>query len=669
MAESFKYSGNVYQPAAGTTEFALTSSDGNEIKYLEKTHISVSKSTDKGETYTTLARPADWDFSADGKKVVLTKGTTAGDYIKVLRTTPYQDRYTTFAQSSMLTSGQLNSGEDFSMYVDQELYDEVNTKVKGALKYQGAIDLTKDNAPNSPQWGWVYVNTGSGKVIQGGDPGWVGIVDDAVKGAEQVIYGVNSEWSIVQTPTSQVGVITVTRLDDKDNPVAVDNTDAQRPVISSSALITVTGSKGVSVDTATDPQRPAISLDGDGSNITKGINLGYTASATQGVVTNTAGTNSTIPFATAANAGLINEAATPGSGTVQYARQVTDAGVASWAKVAVPAGIDLGYTAAADKGTVTNTAGKDATIPFATAANAGLFLEAATPGSGTVQYARQVTDAGVASWAQVVVPAGTIVADTAPDASKTPANTLYWSSKQNKLYINYNDKGTRKWVETSISDSGLRNLQQVCDVGNTTTTGITCGQLTANMVRSENTGTNSVFLGYGTGTKLTSQIWADGSGIFTGIVTSDRPTNTNSSFEAKNAGVLNAKIRCDGTYFGQETAVQPINSERRLKENIIPVDSDVAWETIKNTPYYSYNFIGQERTTYGPMADEVPAEMIVQPMEENEEGVMVARSDDQGPIRSYDNGMLQARLYTALQKALTRIEALEAQLSALQEAN
>ena len=112
------------------------------------------------------------------------------------------------------------------------------------------------------------------------------------------------------------------------------------------------------------------------------------------------------------------------------------------------------------------------------------------------------------------------------------------------------------------------------------------------------------------------------------------------------------------------TTIQPISSERRLKENIVAIDADTAWETIKSTPYYTYNFIDSETTSYGPMADEVPAEMVVQPMVEDEDGVKVARADAEGPIRTYDNGMLQARLYTALQTALTRIEDLEARLDA-----
>ncbi len=130
--------------------------------------------------------------------------------------------------------------------------------------------------------------------------------------------------------------------------------------------------------------------------------------------------------------------------------------------------------------------------------------------------------------------------------------------------------------------------------------------------------------------------------------------------------VSKIKIDNDGQIFSNHTTINTISSERRLKENIVAIDADTAWETIKSTPYYTYNFIDNPITSYGPMADEVPSEMRIP----------TDRSDDEGPIRTYDNGMLQARLYTALQTALTRIEALEttnasleARLTALEGAN
>ena len=162
----------------------------------------------------------------------------------------------------------------------------------------------------------------------------------------------------------------------------------------------------------------------------------------------------------------------------------------------------------------------------------------------------------------------------------------------------------------------------------------------------------------------TAVIYGNGQGSFQDGIYIGGDIAPTSEFDSKPAAP-NIELNADGTISAVNTTIQPISSERRLKENIVAIDADTAWETIKSTPYYTYNFIGNETTSYGPMADEVPAEMVVQPMLEDEDGVKVARSDEEGPIRTYDNGMLQARLYTALQTALTRIEALEAEVNAL----
>jgi|MDSZ01.1.fsa_nt_gb hypothetical protein len=109
-------------------------------------------------------------------------------------------------------------------------------------------------------------------------------------------------------------------------------------------------------------------------------------------------------------------------------------------------------------------------------------------------------------------------------------------------------------------------------------------------------------------------------------------------------------------YTAGNTSVQALSSERRLKENIELIDRSVSWATIKNTPYYTYNLIGQEGPRYGPIVDEVPAEMVKE----------TDLSDDQGPIRTFDNGMLNARLYVALQEAIAKIETLETKVAALE---
>jgi hypothetical protein len=139
-------------------------------------------------------------------------------------------------------------------------------------------------------------------------------------------------------------------------------------------------------------------------------------------------------------------------------------------------------------------------------------------------------------------------------------------------------------------------------------------------------------------------------------------TRTLYEWKSDNAGSNTSAVYVESTgkLYARTTTVQAISSERRLKENIAPLDVNAAWETIKLVPFYSYNFIGADPSNvlYGPMADEVPDEMRV----------ATSQSDDVGVIHTYDNGMLQARLYVALQAALNKIETLEAKVAALETA-
>ena len=124
MLQTYAYSGNDYSSAAaGTTTFALTSTSGNAITYLQRAHIHVYLSTDSGDSWTEQARPADWDFNAEGTSVVLGTGIQAGEYVRVRRITPILNRFVDFADGSLLTAAQLDQGEDYSRYCDQELAD------------------------------------------------------------------------------------------------------------------------------------------------------------------------------------------------------------------------------------------------------------------------------------------------------------------------------------------------------------------------------------------------------------------------------------------------------------------------------------------------------------------------------------------------------------------
>lgn len=126
MAQSYTYSGNVYAAVAGgTTTFPLTSTAGNPIGYLQRAHIHVYLSGDDGNTWAEQARPSAWDFNAEGTSVVLVSGITAGQWVRVLRITPLDNRFVDFANGSLLTADQLDVAEDYSRYCDQELADGV----------------------------------------------------------------------------------------------------------------------------------------------------------------------------------------------------------------------------------------------------------------------------------------------------------------------------------------------------------------------------------------------------------------------------------------------------------------------------------------------------------------------------------------------------------------
>jgi len=90
------------------------------------------------------------------------------------------------------------------------------------------------------------------------------------------------------------------------------------------------------------------------------VDLGYTTAASTGTITNTAGTNATIPAATTSLAGLFTA-----SDTTKLD------GIAAGAEVNVDT--NLGYTTAASTGTVTSSTGTNATIPAATTSLAGLL--------------------------------------------------------------------------------------------------------------------------------------------------------------------------------------------------------------------------------------------------------------------------------------------------------
>lgn len=143
------------------------------------------------------------------------------------------------------------------------------------------------------------------------------------------------------------------------------------------------------------------------------------------------------------------------------------------------------------------------------------------------------------------------------------------------------------------------------------------------------------------------------------------PTNVTSgdiiigNSDVNGQGTLVFSVTSGGIVQARTTAINQIGSERRIKKDIELIDPTTAWDTIKSVPYYSYKLINSDFVSYGPIVDEVPAEMVLEGKTE----------DEQGNIRTFDNAMLQARLFVALQEALKRIETLESRLSTLEGGN
>ena len=120
------------------------------------------------------------------------------------------------------------------------------------------------------------------------------------------------------------------------------------------------------------------------------------------------------------------------------------------------------------------------------------------------------------------------------------------------------------------------------------------------------------------------------------------------------------RVSNTGTISAVSTTISSISSERRTKENIVDIEADKAWSTLKDIKLYSYSFKNDETSTthYGPIVDEVPSEMVVP----------TGDSDEVGVINTYNSEMLLFRAYSALQQAMAKIETLETKVAALEGA-
>ena len=185
---------------------------------------------------------------------------------------------------------------------------------------------------------------------------------------------------------------------------------------------------------------------------------------------------------------------------------------------------DLGYTAAVDRGTVTNTAGDDATLPLADGTNAGLFTAAEKAKLDGIEAGAEVNGKPV------------FIGETPPS---TPADgDLWWNSSDDsgRLYVYYDDGDSEQWVEASPQGDTLTEgdadglyLSKVND--DTAAGAITFEKVTTHEADVKVTGGNARISGTG---NLGVNVTAD-----TAIGATIQNDNTNSTIRAFQVGSQN----------------------------------------------------------------------------------------------------------------------------------
>ena len=144
-------------------------------------------------------------------------------------------------------------------------------------------------------------------------------------------------------------------------------------------------------------------------------------------------------------------------------------------------------------------------------------------------------------------------------------------------------------------------------------------------------------------------------------ISQTQTTHTNRTLKVRNNSAASTfEVSFLGNIYASNTTVQPISSERRLKDNIVEFDASKSWDVVKALQIREYNYLETpEQTLQGYIVDEV------EPIDSSLV-VDTGKEDEVGPIRSYNNTKVTAHYQSALKQALVRIENLEDRLSKLE---
>ena len=83
----------------------------------------------------------------------------------------------------------------------------ITLDMPSALEFKGTLDATVgSSAPESPEAGDIWVNTGSGSV----DASWTGASGSSVVGGEFIVYNADTGWQVLGRAENPIGVTTLT---------------------------------------------------------------------------------------------------------------------------------------------------------------------------------------------------------------------------------------------------------------------------------------------------------------------------------------------------------------------------------------------------------------------------------------------------------------------------
>jgi len=189
---SYEYSGVCYITTAGQTTFALTTTGGNAIGYLESKHIKVRWSDDAGNTWNSLALNTGFVFTNPATSITLTSALTTGAWLDIHRETPATEDYIKFNEGSLLTAAQLNEFDTWQLYIDQEILDRVENLTAPDINLANTDDLPEGSTN-------LYYTDARVQTVIDAQP----VVD---VGVTKIKAGNNVSIS----PTSGVGEVTIT---------------------------------------------------------------------------------------------------------------------------------------------------------------------------------------------------------------------------------------------------------------------------------------------------------------------------------------------------------------------------------------------------------------------------------------------------------------------------